>query len=93
MIKPSITLKSLATSVISCAGLITVVADRSTAIVDNTLGMVDDLAADGKDATAMSKLDNMTERRAKYTKKYKDAPMPDAFKLLMNAPELTVSAT
>ncbi len=80
MIKPSVTVKSLATSVISCAQLLTVSAERATEMIDNigsagvhATAMLDDLAADGHNATSMSGAFNRLERQANFAKKYKDA--------------------
>ena len=59
-------LKTLATTVISTSNLITTVAVRTDRIVDNSLGMLEDISSNGKDYTAMSRLSDMTRRRQEF---------------------------
>lgn len=87
------TIKSIATSISSCAKLLSTSADRATDMIDNVgsagvhvTAMLDDLAADGHDATTISGKFNALERRVKFTKKYKDADFAVPKELLAPAP-------
>ncbi len=59
-------LKTLATTVISTSNMVTTIATRSDRIIDNSLGMLEDISANGKDYTAMAKLSDMTRRRQEF---------------------------
>ena len=65
-------LKTLTTTVISASNLITTVAVRTDRIVDNSLGMLEDISSNGKDYTAMSRLSDMTRRRQEFIKENSD---------------------
>ena len=65
-------LKTLATTVISTSNMVTTIATRSDRIIDNSLGMLEDISANGKDYTTMAKLSDMTRRRQEFIKENSD---------------------
>ena len=78
-------LKTLATTVISTSNMVTTIATRSDRIIDNSLGMLEDLSANGKDYTAMAKLSDMTRRRQEFIKENSDIQeIPPALQAILN---------
>ena len=78
-------LKTLATTVISTSNLITTVAVRTDRIVDNSLGMLEDISSNGKDYTAMSRLSDMTRRRQEFIKENSDIKaIPPALQAILD---------
>ena len=78
-------LKTFATTVISTSNLITTVAVRTDRIVDNSLGMLEDISSNGKDYTAMSRLSDMTRRRQEFIKENSDIKaIPPALQAILD---------
>ena len=78
-------LKTLATTVISTSNMVTTIATRSDRIIDNSLGMLEDISANGKDYTAMAKLSDMTRRRQEFIKENSDIQeIPPALQAILN---------
>ena len=78
-------LKTLTTTVISTSNLITTVAVRTDRIVDNSLGMLEDISSNGKDYTAMSRLSDMTRRRQEFIKENSDIQeIPPALQAILD---------
>ena len=78
-------LKTLATTVISTSNMVTTIATRSDRIIDNSLGMLEDISANGKDYTAMSRLSDMTRRRQEFIKENSDIQeIPPALQAILN---------
>ena len=78
-------LKTLATTVISTSNMVTTIATRSDRIIDNSLGMLEDISANGKDFTAMAKLSDMTRRRQEFIKENSDIQeIPPALQAILN---------
>ena len=78
-------LKTLATTVISTSNMVTTIAIRSDRIIDNSLGMLEDISANGKDYTAMAKLSDMTRRRQEFIKENSDIQeIPPALQAILN---------
>ena len=78
-------LKTLATTVISTSNLITTVAVRTDRIVDNSLGMLEDISSNGKDYTAMARLSDMTRRRQEFIKENSDIQeIPPALQAILD---------
>ena len=78
-------LKTLATTVISTSNMVTTIATRSERIIDNSLGMLEDISANGKDYTAMAKLSDMTRRRQEFIKENSDIQeIPPALQAILN---------
>ena len=78
-------LKTLATTVISTSNMVTTIATRSDRIVDNSLGMLEDISANGKDYTAMAKLSDMTRRRQEFITENSDIKaIPPALQAILD---------
>ncbi len=78
-------LKTLATTVISTSNMVTTIATRSDRIIDNSLGMLEDISANGKDYTAMAKLSDMTRRRQEFIKENSDIQeIPPALQAILD---------
>ena len=78
-------LKTLASTVISTSNMVTTIATRSDRIIDNSLGMLEDISANGKDYTAMAKLSDMTRRRQEFIKENSDIQeIPPALQAILN---------
>ena len=78
-------LKTLATTVISTSNMVTTIATRSDRIIDNSLGMLEDISANGKDYTAMAKLSDMTRRRQEFITENSDIQeIPPALQAILN---------
>ena len=78
-------LKTLATTVISTSNMVTTIATRSDRIIDNSLGMLEDISANGKDYTAMAKLSDMTRRRQEFIKENSDIKaIPPALQAILD---------
>ena len=78
-------LKTLATTVISTSNMVTTIATRSDRIIDNSLGMLEDISANGKDYTAMAKLSDMTRRRQEFITENSDIKaIPPALQAILD---------
>ena len=78
-------LKTVATTVISTANMVTTIATRSDRIIDNSLGMLEDISANGKDYTAMAKLSDMTRRRQEFITENSDIKaIPPALQAILD---------
>ena len=78
-------LKTLATTVISTSNMVTTIATRSDRIIDNSLGMLEDISSNGKDYTAMSRLSDMTRRRQEFIKENSDIQeIPPALQAILD---------
>ena len=78
-------LKTLATTVISTSKMVTTIATRSDRIIDNSLGMLEDISANGKDYTAMAKLSDMTRRRQEFITENSDIKaIPPALQAILD---------
>ena len=77
--------KTLATTAISTSNMITTIATRSDRIIDNSLGMLEDISANGKDYTAMAKLSDMTRRRQEFITENSDIKaIPPALQAILD---------
>ena len=78
-------LKTLATTVISTSNMVTTIATRSDRIIDNSLGMLEDISSNGKDYTAMSRLRDMTRRRQEFIRENADIQeIPPALQAILD---------
>ena len=78
-------LKTLATTIISTSNMVTTIATRSDRIIDNSLGMLEDISSNGKDYTAMSRLSDMTRRRQEFIKENSDIQeIPPALQAILD---------
>ena len=81
----AIFLKFLTTTVISTSNMVTTIATRSDRIIDNSLGMLEDISANGKDYTAMAKLSDMTRRRQEFITENSDIKaIPPALQAILD---------
>ena len=75
--------KTIGTTLISSMNLIDTIATKSEAVVSNSLGMLEDISADGKDFTAMSKATHMAERRENFILNHPDLKQTKSLKALL----------
>lgn len=64
--------KSMATALVSTSNVITTVATRTESIVDNSLGMLDDVTKNGKHYTHSAYITDVARRQRKFLEENSD---------------------
>ena len=76
-------LRTIGTTLISSLSLVDTIATKSEAVVSNSLGMLEDISADGKDFTAMSKATHMATRREDFAINHPELKQTKTLKALL----------
>jgi len=78
--------KTLAQTVVASSNMITTLAIKSDSILNHSLSMLDDVAANGHDYTTMTRLTDMSRRRKEFLKENADitGDIPPALQALLD---------
>ena len=77
--------KTLAQTVVASSNMVTTLAIKSDSILNHSLSMLDDVAANGHDYTTMMRLTDMARRRKEFLKENSDLEqdIPPALQALL----------